>query len=260
MLQQEKEGKRKLFHALVKLVNELKMYKAAANNDFDNQAWYNGGLWRAPRVLPNIEQSKNNRTRSRAAVSLSDLFFTLVTVTAFTRVGLAVTKSGNVTLDSFLYFAVFWTIWSKEASYTTRFDTRDLSAKAETLVTCFAVLFASLSASAPMGSEGGSRIMLAAAFCSMLHCGLMARVFWWHRGAGDNDAVESHVQRYALFNTAMNFLESFTWIVGMLFVPYGYRWISFTVGVLLGQRVPRAFMANDFHGTLLEASREGFFH
>lgn len=250
-LMQEKEGKRKLFHALVKLVSELKIYKTRAFNDFDNQAWYEGGLWRAPKVLPNIEtqqKNKNQGARARQAVSLSDLFFNLVTVTAFTRVGLAVTKTGTVTMDSFLYFAVFWTIWSKEASYSTRFDTSDLSAKAATLVTCFAVLFASLSASAPMGSEGGSRIMFAGAFCSLLHCGLMARVFWWHKGAADNNAVDSHVQRYALFNTVMNFVESSTWIFGMVFCPYGYRWIIFTVGVMLGLRIPRAFMANDFHG------------
>ncbi|KAL3944565.1 MAG: hypothetical protein SGBAC_001331, partial [Bacillariaceae sp.] len=151
LLAQEKEGKRKLFHALVKLVGELKIYKGGQGpNQTNNQAWYEGGLWRAPRVLPNIEtqtQNKDDRTRVRQAVSLSDLFFNLVIVTAFTRVGLAITRSGMVTTDSFLYFAVFWTIWSKEASYTTRFDTTDLSAKAGTLVTCFAVLLASLSVS-----------------------------------------------------------------------------------------------------------------
>ncbi|CAJ1957174.1 unnamed protein product [Cylindrotheca closterium] len=251
LLVQEKEGKRKLFHALVKLVGELKIYKGAQSpNQTSNQAWYEGGLWRAPRVLPNIEtqqQNQDDRTRVRQAVSLSDLFFNLVIVTAFTRVGLVITRSGAVTTDSFLYFAVFWTIWSKEASYTTRFDTTDLSAKAGTLVTCFAVLFASLSVSAPMDSEGGSRIMIAGAFCSLLHFGLMARVFFWHSHQASDDTVGSHVQQYALFNSAMNFMESITWILGTLFCPNGYRWIVYTIGVLLGLRIPRAFMANDFH-------------
>lgn len=86
----------------------------------------------------------------------------------------------------------------------------------------------------------------------------MARVFWWHNGAAaDNNAVDSHVQRYALFNTVMNFVESFTWIFGILLCPYGYRWIVFIVGAMLGQRIPRAFMANDFHGKLTRSSLNG---
>jgi low temperature requirement protein LtrA len=239
---------------LVKLVNDLKVYREQAqkigvDGAFANQAWYEGGLWRSPRVLPQIETQKQSdeRTRVRQAVSLSDLFFNLVVVTAFTRVGLAITRSGQVTVDSFLYFAVFWSIWSKEASYSTRFDTTDLSAKAETLVTCFAVLFASLSVSAPMDSDSAPRIMIAAAFCSLLHCGLMARVFCSFRGGSDNTVV-SHVQRYAVFNTVMNFVEAFTWVFGLILCPAYYRWIIFTAGVLLGLRIPRAFMANDFHG------------
>lgn len=270
----EKAGKRKLFHALVKLADELKRVKKDAakplnenteyirmmeelkrtkplqdNADYANQTWYEGGLWRAPTVLPAVQhgQVSNQRARQRAAVSLSDLFFNLVIVTAFTRVGLAVTNTGQVTASSFLYFAVFWTIWSKEASYSTRFDTTDLSAKASTLVTCFFVLFMSLSASTDMKSLGGSRIMAMAAGCSMLNCGLMARVFWWHRMP--ENTLDRHVQKYALYNTVMNFLETTVWIFGMVLVPVTQRYIVFTVAILLGLRIPRAFLANDFHGT-----------
>jgi low temperature requirement protein LtrA len=111
-------------------------------------------------------------------VSLSDLFFNLVIVTAFTRVGLAITKSGQVTAFSFLYFAVFWRIWPKEVSYSIRFDTTNLSAKAGQLVTCFAVLFASLLVSTPMDLPGGStRIMMLSASIAVLPFLLMARVF-----------------------------------------------------------------------------------
>jgi low temperature requirement protein LtrA len=188
------------------------------------------------------------RSRVRQAVSLSDLFFNLVIVTAFTRVGIAITNSGDVTGESILYFAVFWTIWSKEASYSTRFDTTDLSSKLITLLNCFAVLFASLSVSSDIRTEGANRIMAMSAFCSMLHFFLMARVFSFYRMAEPN-TVDHHVQIYALFNSLMNLVESATWISGMFFIPLQYRYIVFTVGVLMGLRIPRAFLANDFHGT-----------
>jgi hypothetical protein len=250
----EKAGKRKLFHSLVKLAEELKRVRHVskplqANAEYANQAWYQGGMWRAPQLLPAVDQhvAKTQRARPRQAVSLSDLFFNLVIVTGFTRVGLAITNSGTVTPDSFLYFAVFWTIWSKEASYTTRFDTTDLSAKAATLVTCFAVLFASLSVSTPIKSTGGVRVSIMAAFCSALHCALMGRVFWWHRTAEPN-TLDGTVKSYALFNTLMNFLETVTWISGITLVPRDYRWITFTLGVLLALRIPRAYLSNDFHG------------
>ena len=249
----EKAGKRKLFHSLVKLAEELKRVRNVSqpleeHEQYANQAWYEGGLWRAPQLLPGVDRElKTQRARPRAAVSLSDLFFNLVIVTGFTRVGVAITYSGQVTTDSLLYFAVFWTIWSKEASYTTRFDTTDLSAKAGTLVTCFAVLFASLSVSTPIGSTGGIRVSMCAAFCSLLHIFLMARVYWWHRSA-DANSVEGTAKSYALYNCVMNFLESANWICGFLVVPDAYRWISFTVGVLLALRIPRAVLSNDFHG------------
>lgn len=256
-LKREKEGKRKIFHIMTKLAMELKAYKEEAqiqegNELFANQTWYEGGLWRAPRVLPNIQTQQaddyQKRTRTRPSVSLSDLFFNLVIVTAFTRVGVAVTNSDQVTRDALLYFAVFWTIWSKEADYSTRFDTSDLSAKAEILMTCFAVLLASLSVTFPIDSEGGARIMIAAAFCSLLHCGLMLRVFFWHRVVTDDNPVVTNVTKYALFGATMNFLEAGTWMFGVFLCPLKYRWIVFTAGVVLALRIPRAFMANDFHG------------
>ncbi len=255
----EKAGKRKLYHSLVKLAEELKRLRTESKAlqdqaEYANQNWYEGGIWRAPQLLPGVDrESPGNilpyqRTRLRQAVSLSDLFFNLVIVTAFTRVGVAMTNSGRVTGESILYFAVFWTIWSKEASYSTRFDTTDLSAKMITLLNCFAVLFASLSVSSSMETEGANRIMVMAAFCSMLNFALMARVFNWYKSAEPN-TIDAHVQTYALFNSVMNLLESATWIFGMIFMPLNQRWIVFTVGVLLGLRIPRAFLANDFHGT-----------
>ena len=267
---QEKAGKRKLFHSLVKLATELKRVRTEAvplqeHAEYANRAWYEGGLWRAPRVLPGVQQHRGTRTRLRGAVSLSDLFFNLVIVTAFTRVGVAIASGDDgdveggpvsvtgLTWSTFLYFALFWTIWSKEASYSTRFDTTDLSAKAETLVTCFAVLFGSLSVSSPIKSNGGTRIMMMAAFCATLHFALYARVYFWNWNspettlattANAESVLQSHVHRYAAFNMTMNFLEAITWTVGFVTIPENssLRWAIFAVGVLLSLRIPRAFL------------------
>jgi Bacterial low temperature requirement A protein (LtrA) len=256
-IKKEKEGKRKLYHSLIKLAEELKRLRRHTadlqqHDQYRNQAWYEGGLWRAPQVLPEVhrEVSDNQRARPREAISLSDMFLNLVIVTGFTRVGLAITSTGKVQVESILYFAVFWTIWGKEASYSTRFDTTDLSAQLETLLTCFAVLFASLSVSLPMDSEGGARIMIMAGFCSLLHVCLMGRVLWYYKDA-QISTVEHHVKHYALFNTLMNAAETATWVLGRMYVPSKRRWVIFLVAVLMALRIPRAFLANDFHGKQL---------
>lgn len=256
-IKKEKAGKRKLFHALHKLAGELKKVKkkSAGLQDeeaYRNTAWYQGGLWRAPQVLPEAQRevSTQDRTRPRDAISLSDMFFNLVVVVGFTRVGLAITHTSQIKAEDVLYFATFWTIWGKEASYSSRFDTTDLSAKVETLLSCFAVLFASLSVSLPMDSEGGARIMYMAGFVSFLHFCLMARVLWWYREV-TSYSVDQHVRTHALYNTLMNLLETCTWILGAFLVPVSYRWIVFIVAVALALRVPRAFLANDFHGAFL---------
>jgi hypothetical protein len=253
-VKKEKAGKRKLYLSLVKLAEELKKVRSETAGleewaQYRNQTWYEGGLWRAPQLLPDVQRNVADyqRARPREAISLSDMFLNLVIVTGFTRVGLAITSAGSVTLEHFLYFAVFWTIWGKETAYATRFDTTDLSAQLETLLTCFAVLFASLSASLPMGSEGGVRIMIMAAFCSSMHFCLMARVLWWYKDASNN-TVEYHVKHYAAYNIIMNLLEATLWIVGIIYVVPPYRWIVFSVGVFLALRIPRSILSNDFHG------------
>ena len=249
-IKKEKAGKRKLFHALHKLAGELKKVKSQVKADsYKNTNWYEGGLWRAPTVLPEAQRTTSTQdvARPRDAISLSDMFFNLVVVVGFTRVGLAITRTSAVKLEDLLYFATFWTIWGKEASYSSRFDTTDLSAKLETLLACFAVLFASLSVSLPMESKGGARIMYMAGFCSFMHFALSARVLWWYKDAMIN-TIDQHVKNYAIFNTAMNMLETCTWVFGVIFVPRQYRWIVFLAGVGLALRVPRAFLANDFHG------------
>jgi len=252
-VKKEKAGKRKLYLSLVKLAEELTIVRKDTASleeraQYRNQTWYQGGLWRAPQVLPEVQRNvaEYQRARPREAISLSDMFLNLVIVTGFTRVGLAITSAGSVEMEHLLYFAVFWTIWGKETSYATRFDTTDLSAQLETLLTCFAVLFASLSVSLPMSSEGGVRIMIMAAFCSSMHLCLMGRVLWWYKDASNN-SVEYHVKQYALYNIIMNFTEATSWIIGIFYVIPSYRWIVFLVGVLMALRIPRSILSNDFH-------------
>jgi Bacterial low temperature requirement A protein (LtrA) len=272
----EKAGKRKLFHSLVKVANELRKSReqqAMMESDAaeSNKQWYDGGLWRAPQILPGVTHhtrptSTPHQPRVlREAISLSDLFFHLVIVTAFTRVGVAISSMGYVDSKSFLYFAIFWNIWSKEEGYTTRFDTTDLSAQMENLVTCFAVLFGSLSVQADINSIDGTRIMYMAASVAVLHCALHVRVAisnWRGQIVSPSLVVTEsersirnplslHVFHYALFTIIANALEAIVWMVGIFVYPYNwpYRWCIVTAGIILGLRVPRAFLANDFHGT-----------
>jgi hypothetical protein len=321
----EKAGKRKLFHSLVKLANELRKMKDRSegmeeqHEYYYNRPWYQGGMWRAPAVLPALgiletatttndsavnsplpSQQQQTFTASGAVgspyphypaqpdaaasqspdkslgmllaapISLSDLFFSLVVVTAFTRVGVGVSQKGALELSHLMYFAVFWTVWSKEASYSTRFDTTDLSASMTTLVTSLAVLFACLSSQAPMNTIDGTRIMIMAGAVAVLHCLLHVRVAMTtcdppslqgidllstpsspHPATTTVDPLTHHVRAYAMYNITMNALEAITWGMGIFIVPYTWehRWIIFAIGILLALRIPRAFLSNDFHGT-----------
>jgi len=252
----EKAAKRKLYSSLVKLATELKRIRAehvplldAA--EFANQSWYKGGMWRAPKVLPGLNQraaGANQKHVLQKAIGLSELFFDLVVVTAFTRVGTAIATNSTVNLRDLLYFAIFWMIWTKETNYSTRFDVTDLSVQIVTLLTCFATLFASLSTNSEINSVDGTRIMMAAAFVAILHCMLHIRVACWYKGAVFG-SVNDHVQRYAIFTVIMTFLETVTWTVGIFFLPedYPYRWAILLTGIAFSIRLPRAFLSNDFH-------------
>lgn len=264
-ISEEKAGKRKLFHSLVKLANELRRTKNESvplqeQERYADKNWYEGGMWRSPEVLPGVLQhttlvQHSTTTRLRQAISLSDLFFNLVIVTAFTRVGVAVSQQSSSALlsddsiSSLLYFAVFWTVWSKEASYSTRFDTTDLSATVETLITCFAVLFGCLSVQAPINTTDGTRIMIMAAFVAALHCFLHIRVAFTNRGS--ESPLAQHVLKYAMLIVVMTALECSVWCMGIWVFPvdWEYRWALFMCGIFFAFRVPRAFLANDFHGT-----------
>lgn len=284
-ISQEKAGKRKIFHSLVKIANELKRTRQESApfmeaNEYANQPWYEGGIWRnRVQVLPGVarpQSAKQMHQRSRGVegVCLSDLFSDLVIVTAFTRVGQAVSINQGIDWATFLYFAVFFNIWSKEADYSSRFDTSDLSAKMSTLVTCFAVLFGSLSASAPLESTGATRIMMVAAFVAILNCLLHVRIAIVFATEAAEDIISAaaspksrqsivrvqdtrhHVRSYAIFNIVMTLLETSVWVIGIVAFPEEshWRWTIFALGNLLALRVPRAFLANDFQGTYYKSS------
>ena len=102
-VKKEKAGKRKLYLSLVKLAEELKKLRSESapleeRAQYRNQTWYEGGLWRAPQVLPEVQRNVSDyqRARPREAISLSDMFLNLVIVTGFTRVGLAITSVGRL--------------------------------------------------------------------------------------------------------------------------------------------------------------------
>lgn len=181
-------------------------------------------------------------------------------VSSFSKVGVAIQDRGTIDLPILAYFAVFWQIWSKEASYSTRFDTTDISSHLETLLTCFALLGGSLSAYSDFHSDGCTRIMGVAMFVAFLHVALHARVWYWFNHATvwgngnsgrqeENDSINQSVKRYAIFIAVMNSLEMINWAVGMT-LPNESQWRPwiFFMGFVLNLRLPRGFMPNDFHG------------
>lgn len=249
----EKATKRKLYSSLVKLANELKKTRdetkgLVAAAKYADKSWYEGGIWREPRLLPGIDAPTPSKRPLKDAVSLSDLFFDLVIVTAFTRAGDAVADRGMVDGPTLAYFAIFFTIWQKEASYSTRFETTDLSAQMETLLTCFAVLFGSLSTTKPFQSNDGTRMMMVAAFVAILHFFLHVRVAYWYRDAMP-DSLEDDVRKYAWLIMAMSVVETLVWFLGIFVFPEEspQRWVIFLIGIIFSLRVPKSFLANNFH-------------
>ena len=271
----EKQMKTKLYKGLVKLASELRDARTELNNlkeqqELEAKNWYEGGMWRAPSLLPGIQASARQRmvrktrshgtgnsgrggggevrVRTKNAVSLSDLFFDLVIVTALTRVGVAIQDRGRLDGASLAYFCIFWLIWGKEASFSTRFDTTDLSSQIETLLTCFAVLFGSLSSTALLDSGDATRMMIVAAFVAMLHFFLHLRVWFWFRGVSPLSEMIS-VKNYATYVMALTAAESLTWIIGIVaFAETSEaRKYVFLIAILMSFRLPRTFLPNDFH-------------
>lgn len=216
-LKDEKSAKRKLFSSLAKVAGELKKQQNVNEPIIDaikyaNRSWYEGGMWRPPAVLPGVA---NQQIQLIVREDLSHLFFSLVMVTAFTRVGLAVVETGELSLEALLYFAVFWMIWAKDINYSTRFDTTDLYFESINLLTCLAVLCGSLSASSSLASEDSTRIMMMAAFVAALHIILHCRVAIWFRNS-QSGSVENLAKKHAIFSTIMTFFETTTWVIGVI--------------------------------------------
>jgi len=279
-LSKEKNSKRKLYSSLVKLAQELKktrdeynrLAEIATNSQSHPQIHrllrYEGGVFRGPELLPGVNDtmefmpstttttssspqypSSVHTTMITQPVSLSDLFVDMVIITSFNRVGTAIQDRGCIDRQTAMYFAIFWFMWGKEASYSTRFDTTDLTSQLCTLTTCFAILFGSLSTTTNFGEEGSLRIMGVAAFVACLHFVLHLRVLRWFHDAGPHSNIVG-VRDYALLIMVLTFLEACTWFVGIFFVPKTspHQDMVFFVGILFSLRIPRIFLPNDFHG------------
>ena len=263
-LKNERERKNKLYKGLVKLASELKdsqskIHELKSLRHGDERNWYDGGMWRAPELLPGIqkqskqmqqhEEIEQTMSLKKEAVSLSDLFFDLVIVTAFTRVGLAIQDNGGLKLPQFFYFCIFWLIWGKEASFSTRFDTTDLSSQMETLFTCFAVLFGSLGSKSDFNTSECTSVMVVALFVALLHFLLHLRVWYWFRDVDPTSELIS-VKDYAKYVMLLTWLESIAWAVGIFVFDQESKWrvLVFFVAIILSFRLPRTFLPNDFHG------------
>lgn len=258
-LQAEHASKRRMYLCLAKIAKELKRTRAKADDyqkemDFATKRWYQGGMWRTPEVLPGLGEVRNagaGGTSSehlvcRQTMSATDLFLYLVIVTAFSRVGVAVQDRGTVDAPVVAFFAVFWSIWNKEISYSSRFDTTDLSSITETMLTCFAVLFGCISCTETFQSTDATRIMMIGAFVAALHFLLHYRIFRLYRTNTSAEAVG--VRKYARYIMWMTAMEVAIWVTGILFFPVGhsFRWAIFLVAILLGLRSPRSYLASDY--------------
>jgi len=250
-LKDEKSAKRKLFSSLAKVAGELKKQQNVNEPIIDavkyaNRSWYEGGMWRPPAVLPGVA---NQQIQLIVREDLSHLFFSLVMVTAFTRVGLAVVETGELSLEALLYFAVFWMIWAKDINYSTRFDTTDLYFESINLLTCVAVLCGSLSASSSLASEDSTRIMMMAAFVAALHIILHCRVAIWFRNS-QSGSVENLAKKHAIFSTIMTLCETTTWVIGVILPELTERrLVIFSLGICFSlARLPKNFLVCDFRG------------
>jgi len=118
------------------------------------------------------------------------------------------------------------------------------------MLTCFAVLFGSLSCTETFQSDDATRIMMVAAFVAGLHFLLHYRIFHLYRSQPTIEALS--VKNYVQYIMWMTALEASVWICGIFFFPVGhsYRWAIFLVGILFGLRFPKSFLASDFRGKL----------
>lgn len=65
-LQREKAAKRKMYTYLVKIADELKTLRGESEqlihaSEYARKAWYEGGMWRGPNVLPGAAAAGLNR-------------------------------------------------------------------------------------------------------------------------------------------------------------------------------------------------------
>jgi len=257
LLEEENDMKRKLYQSMVKIAKELKVLREEQNHNlevakFQSQKWYDGGIWRCPDINPRVVADPEITRYQREPVSLTDLFFDLVTITAFTRVGDQIARNGEISYPTIAYFAVFWFIWMKETTYSTRFGTSDFVSQIETLLTCFAVLYGTFSISNDFMGTDSTVIMTAALIVATLHLLLHARIFLWFMKAEEN-TYGRLAKNYASTTMALLSLEIAVWLVGIFALPEDStrRPIIFVLAILCSMRVPRMYLTNDFHGKCL---------
>jgi len=238
----EKKTKEKLYVSFQKLSKELKecieeknTLKSAVTK---RRPWTEGGIWCSSQLRPDL--SEGNSDYSCNPISLTEMFTGIVIVLAFSRVGHVIQGRGKIDRDIIAFFAVLWSIWVKEFSYSTRFDTSDLLSQLEMLLTCFAVLFGCLS----FENRNYTCIMMVAALTALLHFLLHLKVFIQF----SENLVGNVAKQYAVFVMIMTFAEFIIWLVGIFLIPVNsnFIWVVFFFGIVLSLRPPGLMFGNDY--------------
>lgn len=256
-LKDETKAKRRHTDAIVKLARELSECKSELEERSASPAaplpgdprftWYGRGLWRTPALRPELLRDRPSALASRPAVGLAEMYLDVAVVVALSSVGSSLQDRGFCAdWSSLAYFAVFWMMWGKAVSYSSKFDDTDVSSQIGCLVCVCIILFGSLYTDGGFDSDDSKFVMSAAAAYALVFMVLYLRialVSFRHR-AGETQKVF----RYASYMLGCLIVEASFWIFGIFydFADSSKRGLVFLGGLLACLRVPRSFLPLNF--------------
>lgn len=239
-LSQEKSGKRKIFHSLVKVANELRRTRTTTQPILNVHAqhtnnWYSSGLIvSTPKLLPGVHLTNSSSTSSSSTAALGynamqtlPIFFYIVMVSSLCH--------NNNNTNTITNYCILYNILFKEIHYSTRFDTSDIVGQVVLLVLTMA------------GGLLSYFSIFGAAVCAVLVLLLLQirTVLTFYHG-GSEDALTQQIVKYASVEIVLLLLEGGVWMYKLLSEsskcpPY----VTF-IGILLGWRLPAAILSHDF--------------
>lgn len=89
------------------------------------RSWWHGGLWQTPRLMVDEDETEEEERQ----MTMTELFFDLVFVTAVARLGEDMKALEINLMEYIVYFLVVWTMWTTSTQYATRFHSDDMSHK-----------------------------------------------------------------------------------------------------------------------------------